>query len=1421
MKRIIGFAAVLWITAGIACAQHVSWQPTSPRVGDAVTYRYDSRIGPLGPATTTIWLHWGELDPSTGSWSTPPQSIWPQGSRLHSDNVAVQSPMTRGQDSVWSVSIDFDTSLQDMAFVFTDGVSQWDNNNGHNWILNFVLPGTVSWWTPEDAQPGDTITIYYDAVPGTLPNASPNATLHWGVNESGHGNWRLPPQAIWPAGTVPVGSAAQTPMIAMGGGLFRITIITTDSVYTLHYVVTDGTNWDNNGNSNWDIELTEPPPLTYTYRIFRFDPRSAFATQFSGSVNSLNLAGAFNGWSTSANPLPNVDMYGNRWGEVRMPVGTSEYKFVINGNNWQTDPDNPLTAPGGYNNSVITLTVDSLPQFYDIQPGENSVFNTNTALHVAVKVRPGDLGPGISGSPFAVVNGMLYPQMTWNAATGDLSFDWPAQATPGGMDVTIYAADSAGRNGRRNFHYGFRDNGYMAVDPYEDLNYNAGELSDVYDLFGMTIKERANGDSLEMTVMLAGVTPALSPLILVTISCSADAFAEIPGFNGDLAVPNQSGGGVSLLLLYPQSPFYNPAVHNTLHPGGNLATPGPSVALASDGANDAFTVVMATSDLEDALGSYQTAWYYTCSTFIAAGSDQGYCQEITSAMGGVDGEEEPDCIDVLFIMAADVQTKLMHNYGLTRRATLDAPGRGLAAVTPQGIGPNILSPGPVCRVLTRGAPTYDTTQTITGRVTSSVALGQVWLVRNDVLAPVTLTGDSFVVPVILTEGENRFNVWAVDVNSDTGRSPACVFTLVIDHAPNITLATRVEAGQCVLDASATTDPEQQAVTFLWEADADNPAPVTLLNANAAVASFTRPAVLGEYYFNVTATDPDQHISRARTLFTVYADSAHGFANNECTDWVKNAMIYEIFPRSYSAQGNLDGITADLPRLADLGINCIWMMPIFEGPSDHGYEITDYYAIEQDYGAAADLHELVQAAHALGIRIVLDMVLNHTGIGHPFMQDALRYGRYSHYWDWYDRDANGNYTYYFDWTSLPNINLNNPETVKYYIDMCKYWITEFDIDGYRCDVAWGPQQRSPQFWVQWRQALKEIKPECLLLAENGANDFTIFTNRFDLAFDWNLHHEGAASFANMFPQIPNFNQLNQLVTNYNVWWPAYKNPLRFMENHDEARFISLNTAVQTKLVSSFMMCLPGAVMLYAGQEIGTTSQRGTITWSVDPNGMYPHYYRLTNARKLLPAMRTGSFTLLDNNQNTSCYSFARYGANMDPVIFVGDFSPSSSVVTLTINLPQLGLHADSTYVVTELLSGTYYSTQGSQLASLLTSLSGYQSRVWVVSDSVISVDVPPAQQPLPQKTELGAAYPNPFNPVTTLPLELSSPVHVTLKIFDVLGREVAMVMDAPLQAGVHQIVWDSRAAGREVGSGIYFAVMQAGKTTQIRKLVLLK
>ncbi|MBU0507355.1 T9SS type A sorting domain-containing protein [bacterium] len=1420
MYRCLAIAAALLILSGVSLGQPVYWIPEAPRVGDVLTIYYDTRpAGGLEPSVSQIWLHWGVYDPSSGNWSTPPQGIWPAGSRLHSDNIALQSPMTRHADSVFYVAIDFDTSVHDIQFVFTDGQSTWDNNNGNNWTIHFQSLGTVAWWTPEEPEPGDTIRIYYDVVAGTLPDGSQAVRLHWGVNEQGHGNWRLPPSVIWPPGTISMGQAAQTPMISQGNGIFALNIGTNDSIATLHFVFTDGTNWDNNNTQNWNIFLTEPPIPIFTWVAFRYDPRSAYATYIGANVNSLNLAGAFNGWSTTATPLTRLDPYGNRWGEVQIPVGANEYKFVANGNIWITDPDNPQTAGGGYNNSLLTAVVDSLPQVHDVQPGENRVFPADSTVVVTVRIRPGDLGPGLAGAPTVLLNGQPWGSV-WNAGQSLLTLS-SLPDDDGLVFLQISATDSAGRTGSQHLTYGFRQSGYRAVDAKNDVLYTPPQSAATFDLTGLTIRERAGGDSLDFTVSLAEIGGATFPMILLTASSSVNGWAAVPGLAAEIRVPDLGAGGAAILLLDPLSPHYNPSVHNRIHPAGDLAVAGPAVTFSIDPTTRSYKAIVAKSDLESSLGLYQSDWYYTCSSLMPASSADEYCTEITSAMGGVSGIEEPDVLDVLFMQAADVQTKLMKNYGTTRRATLDAPGRGVAKIHPDDIGPNVGTAGPYCTVLTRGAPTIDTTRVVCGRVTSSVSVAQAWLVQNNVWTPVTLVQDTFARNVTLVEGPNSFQVRAVDTNGDSGRSPTMIYTLVIDHSPRISITTRQEGLQGALDASGTTDPEQQPLTFAWSADPGNPGPVTLQTANTAVARFTFPTTPGEYYFNLTVTDPDTHSSHGRTLFNVQPGSVDGFSLNEAVDWVMNAMIYEIYPRSYSATGNLAGITADMQRIADLGVNCIWLMPIFDGPSDHGYEITNYYAIEQDYGTEQDLRDLVAVAHARGVRVILDMVINHTGIGHPFMQDALRHGRHSHYWDYYDRDASGNYTYYFDWLSLPNLNLNNPETAKYFIDMCVYWVEEFDIDGYRCDVAWGPLQRSPQFWAQWRNALKTVKPECLLLAEAGANDFAIFENRFDLAFDWNLHHEGGAAFSRWFPAIPSFGALDDLIANYGYPWPAYKNPLRFMENHDEDRFIAGNTPAQAKLAGSFCMSIPGAVMLYAGQEVGTSSQRGAILWDYDPSAMNPHYYRVTNARKLLPALRTGSWTRLANNVSASCYSFARYGTNMDPCVWVGNFSGSPQVVRVTLEPALMGIVADCTYTVSELIGGSNFTTPGSGLSSILLSLAPYQSQLWVVSDSIVSVDAPPSRPELPDRPVLHTAYPNPFNPATTLRFDLSSSAHVTLRIYDILGREVAILADGIFTAGSHHVLWDANASGRAVGSGLYFAVFTTEGTRQIKKLVLLR
>ncbi len=1402
----IKFAAMLLTIASSLYAQSTWWEPAAPRQGDVVTFYYDAIAGALPDNGSQVWMHWGLLA-ENGDWSTPPQAVWPAGSRLHTDNIALQSPMVNGGNQVWSVTVDFTPEVELIAFVFTDGGNNWDSNNGNNWSLEFLTAGIVSWWSPADPEPGDQITVYYDAVPGTLPNGATNVILHWGVNESGPGNWRLPPQSMWPAGTVAQGQAARSPMVAMGNGLFRVTFSTLDTIFSVHYVTTDGSNWDNNNSQNWNILLEEPPPAQVTHVIFRYDPRSAFA-QFAGQVGVLNLAGAFNGWSTSATPLNNVDQYGNKWGEVLMPVGENEYKFVINGTNWQIDPDNPRNAAGGFNNSLLTIALDTLPQVYDIQPGENRVFTFGQSIVVSAKVRRGDLGPGISGTPVARVNGAVWPA-AWNAATGQLTLN----ALPTNVlyaEVTIQAIDSAGRSTTRNLMYGFDDgDGYNVVDARGDRLYSTTESVDLRD-FG--IYAYSNGDSLEIRPRFFSDLTANS-MAIVTITAEAGAYAAIPGLSAEYEVAGLGATGIIIPLLNPASPHFNAAVHNRIHYGA-IGTEGAPIRFeATSNALDCF---LAVHDLENALGNYQMAWQYTCVSVVAGSQADGYVAEVTSAQGGIDGLEDPDIYDAIFFMAADVEEKMSKNYGLTRRMTLDAPGRGVAAILPQDIGPGVLHTGPLCRILTRGAPTRVATRTIKGRITTGPPLSSVWMLQNGATRPVTMTADSFALAVTLVEGDNLFTLYARDVVGDTGRSAQMNFPLLVDHAPNPNLVVNIGDATIFLDASPSTDPQGNALTYLWEADPDNPAPVTLNGANSVQASFVIPSVHGEYYFDLTVTDTEQNSSRMRTFVRVNENGESAFMNDETAEWVDNAIVYEIFPRSHSASGDLDGITADIPRIAGLGVSAIWMMPIFEGPSDHGYEITDYYTVEQDYGTAEDLHELVATAHSYGIRVILDMVINHTGIGHPFMQDAIRYGRNSFYWDWYDRDGQGNYTYYYDWLSLPNINLNNPEAARYYIDMCRYWVEEFDIDGYRCDVAWGPMQRTPQFWVDWRRELKKIKPEIFLLGEASANDFTILNNRFDITYDWALHHEGQAAFTNMFPAVPSFANLTNLITNFGFPWPQYKNPFRFIENHDESRYVSIKTPAQTKLVSALLLSIPGIPMIYAGQEFGETSQRGLINWGSDPHNMRDHYYRLLQARKLLPAMRTGDFTRIPTDQPTSCYAFSRTGAGMDPVIFGGNFSSTSLQTAITLDAGPLGIHPDSTYFVSELISATNYSVLGSELTTISDMIPAYTGRVWVISDSAISVDANETPA-IPRTTELLAPYPNPFNPVVTIPFELAKASRVKLRVFDVLGRETARLADDMMQAGVHEFRWD----GSNVSSGIYFVMLQADGVARTKKLVLMK
>src|SRR6266850_2806707 len=187
------------------------------------------------------------------------------------------------------------------------------------------------------------------------------------------------------------------------------------------------------------------------------------------------------------------------------------------------------------------------------------------------------------------------------------------------------------------------------------------------------------------------------------------------------------------------------------------------------------------------------------------------------------------------------------------------------------------------------------------------------------------------------------------------------------------------------------------------------------------------------------------------------------------NWVRDGVIYEIYPRAFSQEGNFKGITAQLDRLKDLGVTILWLMPIHpigqekkKGSVGSPYAVRDYYGINPDYGTNADLQRLIAEAHRREMKVIIDIVANHTSWDSVLMK-----------WpDFYKKDAAGNITYPHDWTDVAALNYDNPKLRRYMIDMLKYWIRDFDLDGFRCDVA---GEVPTAFWESARVERDLVEP----------------------------------------------------------------------------------------------------------------------------------------------------------------------------------------------------------------------------------------------------------------------------------------------------------------------------------------------------------
>ena len=335
--------------------------------------------------------------------------------------------------------------------------------------------------------------------------------------------------------------------------------------------------------------------------------------------------------------------------------------------------------------------------------------------------------------------------------------------------------------------------------------------------------------------------------------------------------------------------------------------------------------------------------------------------------------------------------------------------------------------------------------------------------------------------------------------------------------------------------------------------------------------------------------------------------------NECdlikpVEWMNTATFYQIFverfymgckhkdksyinlkwgeipnPKSF-AGGDIKGVTEKLAYLDGLGINALYLTPVFSSVSNHKYDISDYFEIDKNFGSKKDLKELIEKAHAMGMKIVLDAVFNHCSENLSQFQDVLKNGANSKYYNWFiiTNDSPLEYECFAACKYMPKFNTSNPEVCEYLIDIATYWIKEFDIDGWRLDVS---DEVSHEFWREFRKAVKTIKPECVLIGENW-NDANVYLrgDQFDSIMNYAFTKACLDFYAfGEFNAQGVADKLNEILMRNSD--TVNNMMLNLLDTHDTHRFLTRVKGDKDKLVSALALTyfFAGAPCIYYGTE----------------------------------------------------------------------------------------------------------------------------------------------------------------------------------------------------------------------------------------------
>ena len=391
------------------------------------------------------------------------------------------------------------------------------------------------------------------------------------------------------------------------------------------------------------------------------------------------------------------------------------------------------------------------------------------------------------------------------------------------------------------------------------------------------------------------------------------------------------------------------------------------------------------------------------------------------------------------------------------------------------------------------------------------------------------------------------------------------------------------------------------------------------------------------------------------------------------EWSRNAAVYQINTRQFTPEGTFKAAQEQLPRLQAMGVDILWLMPIHpigeknrKGTLGSPYSVKDYFGVNPEFGTEQDFRDFVNAAHELGMKVILDWVANHSAWDNPLVDEHP---------EWYSRDWKGDFhpTPWWDWSDIIDFDYSQPGIRQYMTEAMTYWVSEFDVDGYRCDVAgYVPLD----FWNNVRKELDAIKP-VFMLAEWEERD--LHREAFDMTYGWGwtgparaiAQNEGSAT------------AIIDFYVRIGEAWPADAYRLVGTANHDynswegtAREHFGANLGAMTVLT----VVGTGMPMVYNGQEAGNDKrleffEKDPIEWRSDPmESLYTQLFSLLETNTALwHGAVGGKMVRIWTDKTDEVFSFSRDNGQ-DKVLALINFSEEAQVATL-IEGPIAGTYTD--------------------------------------------------------------------------------------------------------------------------------------------------